>query len=90
MRPLSPARWGAPADGSGRIHTFAAPVRGVPRGRSAYARCASEAGPQWAREFLDVIDRTPALDIKSYVSEFVSWSAVRQPSGSHELMSGYW
>jgi tRNA (adenine37-N6)-methyltransferase len=39
---------------------------------------------------LDAIDSTPVLDIKSYITEFAPNGTVRQPSWSHELMSGYW
>ncbi len=39
---------------------------------------------------LDAIDGTPVVDIKPYMQEFGPRGAVRQPSWTHELMSGYW
>ncbi len=39
---------------------------------------------------LDAIDRTPVLDIKTYMIKFAPRSAVRQPRSSPELMSGCW
>jgi tRNA (adenine37-N6)-methyltransferase len=38
---------------------------------------------------LDAIDGTPVLDIKPYMAEFAPRGTVRQPSWSHEIMSGY-
>jgi tRNA-Thr(GGU) m(6)t(6)A37 methyltransferase TsaA len=39
---------------------------------------------------LDAIDGSPVLDIKPTMEEFLPRGAVRQPSWSRELMSGYW
>jgi tRNA-Thr(GGU) m(6)t(6)A37 methyltransferase TsaA len=39
---------------------------------------------------LDAIDKTPVLDIKPVMSEFLPREAVRQPAWSHELMRKYW
>jgi len=39
---------------------------------------------------LDAIDKTPVLDIKPVMAEFLPRESVRQPSWSHELMSHYW
>jgi tRNA-Thr(GGU) m(6)t(6)A37 methyltransferase TsaA len=39
---------------------------------------------------LDAIDRTPVLDIKPVMAEFLPREAVRQPNWSHELMREYW
>lgn len=39
---------------------------------------------------LDAIDGTPVLDVKPYMVEFAPRSPVRQPTWSHELMTGYW
>jgi tRNA-Thr(GGU) m(6)t(6)A37 methyltransferase TsaA len=41
-------------------------------------------------EGLDAIDGTPVIDIKPYMAEFDACGDVRQPTWSHELMSGYW
>ena len=41
-------------------------------------------------EGLDAIDGTPVIDIKPYMAEFDARGDVRQPTWSHELMSGYW
>ena len=47
-------------------------------------------GVQMTVRGLDAIDGTPVLDIKPHMTEFAPRGAVRQPSWSHELMSGYW
>jgi tRNA (adenine37-N6)-methyltransferase len=39
---------------------------------------------------LDAIDGSPILDVKPAMREFLPRSALRQPSWSRELMSGYW
>lgn len=39
---------------------------------------------------LDAIDRTPVLDIKPVMREFLPREEVRQPEWSHELMRDYW
>ena len=39
---------------------------------------------------LDAIDGTPVLDIKPHMVEFAARGPVRQPTWSHELMTGYW
>lgn len=39
---------------------------------------------------LDAIDRTPVIDIKPTMTEFLPRTPVRQPAWSQELMSGYW
>jgi tRNA (adenine37-N6)-methyltransferase len=39
---------------------------------------------------LDAIDKTPVLDIKPVMSEFLPREPVRQPAWSHELMRQYW
>jgi tRNA (adenine37-N6)-methyltransferase len=39
---------------------------------------------------LDAIDKTPVLDIKPIMAEFLPRQAVLQPTWSHELMSEYW
>ena len=39
---------------------------------------------------LDAIDRTPVLDIKPVMTEFLPREAVKQPAWSHELMREYW
>jgi tRNA (adenine37-N6)-methyltransferase len=39
---------------------------------------------------LDAIDKTPILDIKPVMSEFLPREAVRQPAWSRELMDRYW
>lgn len=39
---------------------------------------------------LDAIDKTPVLDIKPVMSEFLPREEVRQPSWSRELMGRYW
>jgi tRNA (adenine37-N6)-methyltransferase len=39
---------------------------------------------------LDAIDKTPVLDIKPVMSEFLPRVPVRQPAWSHELMCKYW
>jgi tRNA (adenine37-N6)-methyltransferase len=39
---------------------------------------------------LDAIDKTPVLDIKPVISEFLPREPVRQPNWSHELMRQYW
>jgi tRNA (adenine37-N6)-methyltransferase len=39
---------------------------------------------------LDAIDKTPVLDIKPVMAEFLPRDPVRQPRWSRELMSQYW
>jgi len=39
---------------------------------------------------LDAIDKTPVLDIKPVMAEFLPREPVRQPRWSQELMSQYW
>jgi tRNA-Thr(GGU) m(6)t(6)A37 methyltransferase TsaA len=39
---------------------------------------------------LDAIDKTPVLDIKPVMSDFLPREPVRQPAWSHELMRQYW
>jgi tRNA (Thr-GGU) A37 N-methylase len=39
---------------------------------------------------LDAIDKTPVLDIKPVMAEFLPREPVRQPAWSHELMRQYW
>jgi tRNA (adenine37-N6)-methyltransferase len=39
---------------------------------------------------LDAIDKTPVLDIKPVMAEFLPRDPVRQPEWSHELMRQYW
>jgi tRNA (adenine37-N6)-methyltransferase len=39
---------------------------------------------------LDAIDKTPVLDIKPVMTEFLPREPVRQPAWSHELMRQYW
>jgi tRNA (adenine37-N6)-methyltransferase len=39
---------------------------------------------------LDAIDRTPVIDIKPVMSEFLPREAIKQPTWSTELMSQYW
>ena len=39
---------------------------------------------------LDAIDRTPVLDLKPVMREFLPREPVRQPEWSHELMRQYW
>jgi tRNA (adenine37-N6)-methyltransferase len=39
---------------------------------------------------LDAIDKTPVLDIKPIMTEFLPREPVRQPVWSHELMRQYW
>jgi tRNA (adenine37-N6)-methyltransferase len=39
---------------------------------------------------LDAIDKTPVLDIKPVMAEFLPREPVRQPNWSHELMCQYW
>jgi tRNA (adenine37-N6)-methyltransferase len=39
---------------------------------------------------LDAIDKTPVLDIKPVMAEFLPREPVRQPGWSHELMNQYW
>ena len=39
---------------------------------------------------LDAIDRTPVLDIKPVMAEFLPRQEIRQPHWSHELMREYW
>jgi tRNA-Thr(GGU) m(6)t(6)A37 methyltransferase TsaA len=39
---------------------------------------------------LDAIDKTPVLDIKPVMAEFLPREPVRQPRWSQELMSRYW
>jgi len=39
---------------------------------------------------LDAIDKTPVLDIKPVMAEFLPREPVRQPRWSKELMSRYW
>jgi tRNA (adenine37-N6)-methyltransferase len=39
---------------------------------------------------LDAIDKTPVLDIKPVMAEFLPREPVRQPRWSRELMSRYW
>lgn len=39
---------------------------------------------------LDAIDKTPVLDIKPVMSNFLPRETVRQPAWSHELMRQYW
>jgi tRNA (adenine37-N6)-methyltransferase len=39
---------------------------------------------------LDAIDKTPVLDIKPVMAEFLPREPVRQPAWSHELMRRYW
>lgn len=40
--------------------------------------------------FLDAIDKTPVVDIKPVMKEFLPQSPVKQPSWVAELMSNYW
>lgn len=39
---------------------------------------------------LDAIDRTPVLDIKPVIAEFLPRTPVRQPPWTHEVMADYW
>ncbi len=39
---------------------------------------------------LDAIDKTPVLDIKPVMSEFLPREPIRQPAWSRELMRQYW
>jgi tRNA (adenine37-N6)-methyltransferase len=39
---------------------------------------------------LDAINKTPVLDIKPVMAEFLPREPVRQPRWSHELMGQYW
>ena len=39
---------------------------------------------------LDAIDRTPVLDIKPVMQEFLPRTAIRQPPWTRELMRRYW
>lgn len=39
---------------------------------------------------LDAIDRTPVLDIKPVLREFLPRGEMKQPAWSHELMREYW
>jgi tRNA-Thr(GGU) m(6)t(6)A37 methyltransferase TsaA len=41
-------------------------------------------------EALDAIDRTPVLDLKPVMAEFLPRGEVHQPDWSHELMATYW
>lgn len=43
----------------------------------------------WVR-YLDAIDRTPILDIKPVLKEFLPRGEVRQPKRSNDLMKDYW
>ena len=38
----------------------------------------------------DLVDGTPVLDIKPYMTGFAPRGAVKEPSWSKELMAGYW
>ena len=40
--------------------------------------------------YLDAVDKTPVLDIKPIMQEFLPNAEIRQPSWSHELMKKYW
>ena len=39
---------------------------------------------------LDAVDRTPVVDIKPVLAEFLPREAVTQPQWARELMAGYW
>ena len=39
---------------------------------------------------VDLLDQTPVLDIKPYMTEFGPRGEVRQPPWSHEVMADYW
>lgn len=39
---------------------------------------------------LDAIDKTPVLDIKPVMAEFLPRELIRQPTWSRELMRQYW
>ena len=41
-------------------------------------------------EGLDAVNRTPVLDIKPVMAEFLPRESIRQPDWSHELMIDYW
>ena len=49
----------------------------------------SERNKIWVN-YLDAIDGTPILDIKSVMKEFLPNGEIRQPQWSHELMKEYW
>ena len=43
----------------------------------------------WVR-YLDAVDKTPILDIKPIMQEFLPNAGIQQPAWSHELMKKYW
>jgi tRNA (Thr-GGU) A37 N-methylase len=57
---------------------------------STICRVLRVAGTQLYVAELDAIDKTPVLDIKPVMAEFLPRQPVRQPRWSTELMSRYW
>jgi len=57
---------------------------------STICRVLRVAGTQLHVAELDAIDKTPVLDIKPVMAEFLPREPVRQPRWTRELMSQYW
>ena len=57
---------------------------------STICRCLRVEGTQLYVSELDAIDKTPVLDIKPVMAEFLPRAPLRQPRWSQELMSRYW
>jgi tRNA (adenine37-N6)-methyltransferase len=57
---------------------------------STICRCLRVEGTQLYVAELDAIDKTPVLDIKPVMAEFLPRAPLRQPRWSQELMSQYW
>lgn len=57
---------------------------------STICRVLRVAGTELYVAELDAIDKTPVLDIKPVMTEFLPREPVRQPRWSRELMSQYW
>ena len=57
---------------------------------STICRVLRVAGTQLHLAELDAIDKTPVLDIKPVMQEFLPREPVRQPRWSRELMGQYW
>ena len=54
------------------------------------ARIIKHEGRSLFVEGLDAVNRTPILDIKPVMAEFLPHGSIRQPDWSHELMQNYW
>jgi tRNA-Thr(GGU) m(6)t(6)A37 methyltransferase TsaA len=74
-----------------RIGIFAQRGKNRPnRLGSTICRVASIDGRTLVVDELDAIDRTPVIDLKPVMSEFLPRTSVSQPSWSKELMQQYW